>query len=315
MSSVTQAFVLGAGLGTRLRPLTEELPKPLIPIFQKPLITFALDHLMAGGVESFVINTHRMPEKFEDVFPGESYRDYPVKLVNEPVLLETGGGIKNVEGILKPGPFLVYSGDILTDVALPHLIEEHFRAGNDVTLALRETGLATAIAFRDGRVVDIAGRHGIKGDYDFANISVWNPEIFTRIPPREKVSFIPILGQWIGQGGKIGGVILNKGEWFNIGSRAEYLEVHRVISNSTWRPVYVREPAWPEPVAPSAQVDPTAILRGCTVVGANGRVGPGAILEDTVLWPGAQIASQSELTRCIVRSHKTAAGTHRDIDI
>jgi mannose-1-phosphate guanylyltransferase len=64
MAAVTQAFVLGAGLGTRLRPLTDDLPKPLIPIFQKPLITFALDHLIGAGVERFIINTHRLPESF-----------------------------------------------------------------------------------------------------------------------------------------------------------------------------------------------------------------------------------------------------------
>ena len=61
---ITQAFVLGAGLGLRLRPLTEELAKPLVPIFQKPLITFALDHLIAAGVKSFVINTHHLPGTF-----------------------------------------------------------------------------------------------------------------------------------------------------------------------------------------------------------------------------------------------------------
>ena len=63
MSLISQAFVLGAGLGTRLRPLTEDLPKPLIPIFQKPLITFALDHLFDLGVKSFIINTHHRPER------------------------------------------------------------------------------------------------------------------------------------------------------------------------------------------------------------------------------------------------------------
>ncbi|MFL6551985.1 MAG: sugar phosphate nucleotidyltransferase, partial [Chthoniobacterales bacterium] len=65
MNEITQAFVLAAGLGTRLRPLTDELPKPLIPIFQKPLVTFALDHLIGVGVNRFVINTHRRPELFQ----------------------------------------------------------------------------------------------------------------------------------------------------------------------------------------------------------------------------------------------------------
>src|ERR1043165_6418354 len=65
---ITKAFVLGAGLGTRLRPLTEDLPKPLIPIYQKPLMTFALDHLLSAGVQSFVINTHHRPKHFIDFF-------------------------------------------------------------------------------------------------------------------------------------------------------------------------------------------------------------------------------------------------------
>src|SRR5436190_20613839 len=73
---INQAFVLGAGLGTRLRPLTDDLPKPLIPVFQKPLITFALDHLFSLGVESFIINTHHRPEKFADFF-GRDADDYP----------------------------------------------------------------------------------------------------------------------------------------------------------------------------------------------------------------------------------------------
>src|SRR4051812_42880368 len=215
---IKKAFVLGAGLGTRLRPLTESCPKPLIPIFGKPLITFALDHLIAAGVESFVINTHRLAEQFVELFETGDYAGHPVKLVHEPELLETGGGIKNAEALLSGGPFITYSGDILSDVSLPALIEEHFRCRNDVTLGLRQTGLASGIALQDGKVVDIGKRYGIGGAFDFANIAVWNPEIFQRLPPDRKISFIPVLTEWIGENGRIGGVVLNQGKWFNVGS-------------------------------------------------------------------------------------------------
>ncbi len=129
MSEIKQAFVLGAGLGTRLRPLTDELPKPLIPILQKPLITFGLDHLMDIGIQKFFINTHRLPEKFAETFPENRYAGVDLTLVNEPVLLETGGGIKNIEPLLGSEPFITYSGDILTDVPLRPLIDEHFNRG------------------------------------------------------------------------------------------------------------------------------------------------------------------------------------------
>jgi len=306
---------LAAGLGTRLSPLTDELPKPLIPIFQKPLVTFALDHLIGVGVNRFVINTHRLPELFQNFFAEHDYAGFPTTLVHEPDLLETGGGIKNAENHLGSEAFLTYSGDILTDVNLQPLIDEHFRCGNDVTLALRHTGLASAVALRDQRVVDISNRYGVAGNFDFANIAVWNSAIFQRIPPRKRISFIPIIGDWIGQGARIGGVVMNDGKWFNISSRAEYLEVHRIILRENWKPHFVKTREWPECKASSAIVDSSAQLRGCTVVGRNCRVGAEAILEDTILWPDAEIASQSRLEACIVRSRKKVTGIHRDIDM
>ena len=315
MNKITQAFILAAGLGTRLRPLTDELPKPLIPIFQKPLITFALDHLINAGMRSFVINTHLHPKLFQIFFIDHQYAGFPVTLVHEPELLETGGGIKNVEAHLNSKPFLTYSGDILTDINLQPLIDEHFRRGNDATLALRQTGLASAVALHDQRVVDIANRYGIAGNFDFANIAVWNSAIFQRIPPLKKISFIPILADWIGQGARIGGVVMNDGKWFNISSRTEYLEVHRTILRENWKPDLVKNQEWPERIANSAIIDSTAQLRGCTVVGRNCRVGAEAILEDTILWSDAEIASQSRLEACIVRSRTKVSGVHRNIDI
>ncbi|PYL09540.1 MAG: hypothetical protein DME33_03755 [Verrucomicrobia bacterium] len=315
MKEITQAFVLAAGMGKRLRPLTDDLPKPLIPVFQKPLITFALDHLIGAGVSKFVINTHRLPELFRNFFGENRYANCPIALVHEPELLETGGGIKNVERILASDPFITYSGDILTDVNLQPLIDEHFRCGNDVTLALRQTGLASQMALRDHRIMDIANRHGIPGSLDFANIAVWNSAIFQKIPPQKKISFISIIADWIGQGGKIGGLVMNDGKWFNIGSRTGYLGVHRTILRENWRPHFVKMREWPERIASSAIVDPSAELRGCTVVGRNCRVGAEAILEDTILWPDAEIASQSRLEACIVRSRKKVSGIHRNSDI
>jgi mannose-1-phosphate guanylyltransferase/mannose-1-phosphate guanylyltransferase/phosphomannomutase len=193
MAKITQAFVLGAGMGLRLRPMTEQRPKPLVPIFQKPLITFSLDHLRSVGVESFVINTHRLKEQFDDAFASGNYDGAPVKLLHEPDLLETGGGIKNAETSLRPEPFIVYSGDILTDIDLQPLIDEHFASGKDVTLALRDYRASRqAVAFpltaprhryqptlrsTPARTTSRTSRSGTR-------------TIFERIPPAKKMSFV-----------------------------------------------------------------------------------------------------------------------------
>jgi mannose-1-phosphate guanylyltransferase len=312
---ITQAFVLGAGLGMRLRPLTDDLPKPLVPIFQKPLITFALDHLIDVGITKFFVNTHRQPERFAEYFPGAVYRDRPIGFRHEPVLLETGGGIKNIQDLLGTEPFVVYSGDILTDVDLAPLIGEHFHRKNDVTLGLRKTGLDEGVVLRDSQIVAIRKKGEPPGDYDFAGISVWNAGIFDRIPPATKISFIPILVDWIRQGGRIGGVVLSEKKWFNIGTRADYLEVHRTIAHESWKPAYVTETQWPNWVAADATVSPTAKLVGFYSIGTGCSVGNDVMLENSILWPGAQIASRSCLQNCIVRSHRKAQGALHDLDI
>ena len=102
-----RAFVLGAGLGTRLKGLTERRPKPLIPIYGKALITFAFDQLITAGAGRIVINTHHCHEAYEAAFPEGVYRGARLIFEHEPVLLETAGGIKNAERHFGGKPFVV----------------------------------------------------------------------------------------------------------------------------------------------------------------------------------------------------------------
>jgi mannose-1-phosphate guanylyltransferase len=310
------AFVLGAGLGTRLRPLTLVRPKPLIPIFGKPLITFALDHLCAVGVESFVINTHHLASQMEALFPKNSYAGCRVELVHEPDLLETGGGIKNAEAWIGQEPFIVYSGDILTNIELEELIDQHFRKGNDVTLALRSTGLAAGLALdHSGRVIAIEPGRSRSGAFDFANVSIWNRDIFQRLPAGKKLSFVPILIDWLRSGGKIGGVVLNEREWFNIGSRSEYLKVHEWISRRHWRPAYLKTDDWPASIATDAQVAAGARLTGFYAVGSGCVVEGSSLIEDSILWEDATIRTGSILRSCVVAGSLVISGRHENADL
>jgi mannose-1-phosphate guanylyltransferase len=288
----------------------------LIPIFGKPLITFALDHLCAIGVESFVINTHHLAEHFEEISMGGCYRGRRVKLVHEPDLLETGGGIKNAAPWIGNEPFIVYSGDILTDVNLEILIAEHFRRENDVTLALRNTGLAAGLTLNaEGRVTEIKTTSATANGYDFANVSVWNSEVFQRIPLWKKISFIPILVDWISAKGQIGGVVLNDGNWFNIGSRRDYLSVHRTISERCWKPDYMTPTNWPVEVAQSARIASTARLSGLSVIGEGCVIEDGANIQDSILWEAATIRSGAILQGCVVTRSLVISGRHENADL
>lgn len=318
MAKITQAFVLGAGLGTRLRPLTDDLPKPLVPIFQKPLITFAFDHLIDNGVAKFIVNTHHLPERFAEVFPRSTYRDRQIDFRHEPVLLETAGGIANIADSLSQQPLLVYNGDILTDLPLDRLIDNHFRENNVVTLALRSGGGPQHVSLdsRAGRVIDIRNQLGTNApeEFVFTGIYVVDRKFVGLLEPGVKRSVIPHFLELIRGGEKLGGAVIDEGHWWDVGNRDAYLQLHRELPSLKF-PTYPVDPEWRLSIHRTAMVDPTAQLRGCSVVAAECRIEAGVILEDTIVWTGAQIASQSELTGCIVRSHQKVAGTHRNIDI
>ncbi|MFA7342898.1 MAG: sugar phosphate nucleotidyltransferase [Terrimicrobiaceae bacterium] len=310
-----KAFVLGAGLGTRLRPLTGRRPKPLVPLYGKPLITFGLDHLIANGITSFAINTHHCPEAYDRHLPGGRYRGGALEFRHEPVLLDTGGGMKNAESFVGGEPFVAYNGDILADFPLRPSIERHLRSGNLATLILRSSGGPPHIQSRDGLITDIRGELGNGHDpsFLFTGITVLSPEIFRHIRADEIVSIIPIYLDLIRVGAKIGGDIVDEGLWFDLGTRDAYLAAHRLLQPGG-RPLSYAEPGWPEPVAAGSRVAATARLQGACAIGAGASVGDGAVLEDCVLWENARVAPQSRLTRCVVRDGMDAGGTVAEMD-
>ena len=308
---VRNAFVLGAGLGTRLRGLTAQRPKPLIPIFQKPLITFALDHLMQSGITRLVVNTHHCAEAYARHFPDGRYRDVPVLFRHEHELLETGGGIKNVEDLLGGEPFVVYNGDILTDLPLERAMRRHFERGNEVTMVLRSKDgpLHVTLDERSGRIIDISRRlgTGCAPGFLFTGVYVVNPDFFSRIPARTKISVIPIFLEMIQRGEKLGGVVVNDGHWWDLGTREQYLEVHRRLARSQ----SAGDLQW---IHPAASIAAGAEISGATVVGANAHVGARARLHDCILWEDTEIASDSVLESCIVTSGRKVEGRHANLD-
>lgn len=295
-------------MGERLRPLTEQLPKPLVPVFHRPLITYAFDHLIAAGVSRLVVNTHHIPEAYDRAFPQRSYREVPIHFRNEsPVRLETAGGIANVRDLLGQDPFIVYNGDILTDLPLQPLLTEHREKGNLVTLVLRSHGPSLHIAFdsQSGRVTDIRNKLGTgdEGKYLFTGIYACDPAIHEWITPGKVESVIPVFLKMLSEGAQLGAVVIDEGSWWDLGSRTAYLAAHGAL-NGMYGPA----------LDPEAQIESGAILRGTNVVGAGAVIESGAQLEDTIVWPGGRVVRGAHLKRCIVRSGITAAGIVEDAD-
>ena len=297
---IRKAFLLGAGLGTRLRPLTDLLPKPLVPLFHKPLVEWAMEACLDAGISDFAINTHHLAGKWsyaENEETGLSagngispkkgiWRDATVRLFHEPDLLETGGGIKNIEAWAAGESVLVHNGDIYSSIPLDRLIAAHEASDCPVTLALRSQGDATHIALDGDRVIDIRGKLGVtEGTHVFTGIYCFDPELFGMLPAGEKISVSPAFLELAKQG-RLGAIVLDEGEWRDLGDHPSYLAAHRELSLAP-------------PVHPEAVVHSSAVVEN-SVVGPGAEIGGNAVVRDSVVWPGAVVPEGGRVSGEIV---------------
>ncbi|MBQ2868438.1 MAG: NTP transferase domain-containing protein [Akkermansia sp.] len=292
-----QAFILGAGLGTRLAPLTHILPKPLMPVFQKPLIQHTMDHYIRCGVSEFMVNISCLPLMWERAFPEPIYRGCPISFSEEETPLDSGGGVKKIMHWVKSGePLLVHNGDILTDIPVAELLAEHKRRGNMVTLALRSVDGKRNVGFDEasGAITDMRHALGVNpGTHQFAGVYIMQPEVAELFPEADEFSIVPIWLELIKQG-KVGGVVFDWANWHEIGSPAGYVDTMMELTSR-------------ERIHPTASISTAADLGEDCVVGQDAVIPAGVVMDDCIVWPRTHVAPGT-YRRCIITPRITVQG-------
>ncbi|HXN07939.1 MAG TPA: nucleotidyltransferase family protein, partial [Nitrospiria bacterium] len=234
-----KAMVLAAGLGTRMAPLTQKTPKPLIPLNGKPFLFYTLKYLAHYGIREIVINLHHLGDQMR-AFLGDG-ASHGVKIVysEEPEILGTGGGIKKAEKLLGKEPFLVINSDLLTDIRLDHFIRFHFEKRGLASLVLREDPLVDRYG-----AIEINGSSRIrrilgKGAEDsgplqkrmFAGIHILDPAVLEVVPPGIFCSITDTYIDLLSQGAALYG-FETADYWADIGNLDQYRQINASMADN-----------------------------------------------------------------------------------
>lgn len=296
-----RAMVLAAGLGTRLRPLTDDVPKPALPVANVPLSAIALRRLAAVGATDIVVNAHHLPEALETALASRAPLGVHVEVVREPVLLGTGGGVRAAllaqsRRLGRPDddePILLVNGDVLFAPDLLYAVAHHRALGALATMVLRDDPRAEALGPID---VDAAGRVRRILRAPCATDAALRTCMFTgvHVLSGRAVSMLPEEGciirrgysAWLGAGEVVGGVV-EPGPFRDCGTPSELLLAMDDVLTGRIAVPGVVVPAGGSVVDAAARTTGATVVRSC--VGADAFLAPAVRIERCLVLAAAHV--------------------------
>jgi mannose-1-phosphate guanylyltransferase len=273
---MARVMVLGAGLGTRLAPLTDELPKPLVPIGDEPMLARVSATILRGGFSEFVLNVHAFPGEFVSVINGLSAI---VHVVHEPEIRGTAGGVAGARSLLGPAPVIVLNGDILVEPPFVALENAARPGGLVFGVARRPPGTGTVGVDARGHIVRLRGEtFGVEtAGGDYVGVAALGADVLAALPERGCLVADVALPR-LGRGEPVKTVQVTE-PWVDIGSLGAY---H--AANLTW----LERHSGPSGsfLGEGARVD-AGVEVASSIVGAGAHVVGQGRVHRTVIWPGA----------------------------
>ncbi len=295
--------MLAAGLGTRLKPLTDICPKPLLPVLNRPLLGVVLAQLEAAGCFQVAVNTHHLADQVHDFLKSEPW-GFQLSVSQEPEILGTGGGLRQLGEILREGPFLAINADILTDFDLAEVYRAH-RPGAVSTLVLHDCPAYNNVWVAGDGVVSIGaappGGQASAKPLAYTGVQVVDRKIFRYIPALGPYDLVQAWREALKAGERLAYLRVSGHFWQDLGTPANYLAAHRRLLAGVWPRLAGYFPGLADPlVGPGARIGAGAQFGGGVCLGSDVAVGQGAALKNTVVWNRAVIGADVELEDCIV---------------
>lgn len=322
-----KAMILAAGAGSRLDPLTRNLPKPMVPVINKPVMEHIVELLARNGFSKIMVNLHYLGDQIESYFGDGSRWGVKIQYSREDQLWGDAGSVKRCEHFFD-STFVVIGGDDITDIDLKRMVKQHreHKALSTIALSLVDDPTEYGIVLINERGKITRFLEKPKGEVIFSNMAntgvyIFEPEIFELIPKNTFYGFgnnvFPLL---LEQKRRFYGW-LTSSYWKDVGNLRQYQEAHtdalqgRINIKFPLREV--RKYVW---MGENVDIDPTAEIGYPVVIGNNCRIEKNArvlansvladdcvveedaVVEESILWSGARVMRQTMLERCVVGS-------------
>jgi len=288
-----RAMILAAGLGTRLRPLTDRTPKPALPVVDVPNIVRTIAHLRGAGITELVVNLHHRPEVLRALLGDGTALGVSIAYSEErPEILGTGGGIRRARELLGDRTFCVVNGDALFAPKLATAIAAHGSSGAIATMIVRRDPDAERLGAvgidgdaRVRRLVDVGAERRDLALHMFTGVHVLEPEIFSLLPESGCIvrgTYMPL----VRAGGPLGAYV-DDGAFCDLGTPQSYLDANVGLASGRIRLAGYEPPPAGVHVGAGAVVSPGSSLLEGTVVERGATVGPGVVLARCLVRSGA----------------------------
>jgi dTDP-glucose pyrophosphorylase/CBS domain-containing protein len=219
------ALIMAGGFGTRMLPLTEQVPKPMLPVQDRPLLEWTLTRLRNAGIQDVVISTHHLADRISSHFGDGAEYGVAVRYVHEFIPLGTAGALRLIDDVHRP--MLVVNGDILSGVPFGDMLAFHRQQGTGLTVGVRrcELQLPYGVLELDGAQVRSVHEKPAQSYWVNAGIYIVEPSVRRRIPPRRRYDMTDLIADLLAAGSPVAGFPIVE-YWIDVGQPADYIRAH-----------------------------------------------------------------------------------------
>lgn len=324
-----KAMVLAAGVGSRLDPLTSQLPKPLVPIANIPVMEHIVNLLRTHGFEDVMANLHYLPDKIVDYFQDGSRCGVNLAFKFEPELTGDAGGVRACRDFFGNETFIVLMGDLLTDADLTRIIAAHKRKKALATIAVKEVDdvsqFGVVVRDQDGFIKGFQEKPAPEeafSNYASTGIYILEPEVFEYMPKEGTYGFgRQLFPQLVEKGLPVLGMEINSHYWSDVGTIAQYRKGNMdAVAGKLEVQIPGQEHVSGSVIGENAQISALADINGKLVLGRNSSIAPGVVIEgtviigddcrvesgahlkDTIVWNDTTVRSAAQMVGCVVGS-------------